>query len=158
MNIFWLDNNLERCAQYHNDKHVVKMVVEYTQLLSSSSRLAGLDQGYKLSHMKHPDNLWLLESRDNWILLRNLTIELGYEYTWRYGYVHKSAIVADSLKVPPIPSRGITKIPLCMPNQYKSEDYIKSYRNYYIGQKAGFSKWKRRDVPEWFNYNGILIK
>lgn len=34
MNIFVLDNNPKRAAQYHCDKHVPKMIVETTQLLS----------------------------------------------------------------------------------------------------------------------------
>lgn len=28
MNIFYLDHNTTKCAQYHNDKHVVKMILE----------------------------------------------------------------------------------------------------------------------------------
>ena len=33
MNVFVLDTNPMRCAQYHCDKHVVKMLLEYTQLM-----------------------------------------------------------------------------------------------------------------------------
>jgi len=36
MNIFVLDNNIELCAQYHNNKHVVKMILETTQLLNNA--------------------------------------------------------------------------------------------------------------------------
>jgi glucose-6-phosphate 1-dehydrogenase len=28
MNIFVLDINTKKCAEYHNDKHVVKMILE----------------------------------------------------------------------------------------------------------------------------------
>lgn len=47
MNIFWLDNDLRQCAIAHCDKHVVKMCVEYAQILSTVSRQAGLEQGYR---------------------------------------------------------------------------------------------------------------
>jgi hypothetical protein len=35
MNIFYLDDNLELNAEYHVDKHCIKMIVEQTQLLCS---------------------------------------------------------------------------------------------------------------------------
>jgi len=28
MNIFVLDTDTKKCAQYHNDKHVIKMILE----------------------------------------------------------------------------------------------------------------------------------
>ena len=39
MNIFYLDKNPKICAMYHNDKHVVKMILEYAQLLSTAHRV-----------------------------------------------------------------------------------------------------------------------
>ena len=35
MNIFLLDTDITKCAQFHCDKHVVKMPIEYAQLLSA---------------------------------------------------------------------------------------------------------------------------
>jgi len=40
MNIFYLDPQPRLCAQYHCDKHVVKMILEYAQLLSTAHRIA----------------------------------------------------------------------------------------------------------------------
>lgn len=39
MNIFYLDRDVSKCAEYHNDKHVVKMIIEYAQLLSTAHRV-----------------------------------------------------------------------------------------------------------------------
>ena len=39
MNIFYLDHNVKSCAEQHVDKHVVKMIVEYAQLLSTAHRV-----------------------------------------------------------------------------------------------------------------------
>ena len=36
MNIFYLHENPERCAEMHCDKHVVKMILETAQLLSTA--------------------------------------------------------------------------------------------------------------------------
>ena len=35
MNIFILDSNHEKCAQYHCDKHVPKMILETAQIMST---------------------------------------------------------------------------------------------------------------------------
>lgn len=159
MNIFWLDRDLKKAAREHVDKHVVKMLVEYTQLLSSSSRLSGLEQGYKLSHTKHPCTLWLLESVENWILLYTLAEYLYEEYKWRYDEKgrHKSYETLKTLRLPPLPRKQFTEPPQCMPDKYKGDDFVIAYRNYYIGEKDYFANWKYRERPEWFNYNGILI-
>jgi hypothetical protein len=58
MNIFLLDSNIKKCAQYHCDKHVVKMILESAQILSTVLRLNGVDQGYKTTHANHPCTLW----------------------------------------------------------------------------------------------------
>ena len=39
MNIFYLDPNPQIAAELHCDKHVVKMVIEYGQLLSTAHRM-----------------------------------------------------------------------------------------------------------------------
>ncbi len=41
MNIFYLDHDTRKCAEMHNDKHVVKMILEYAQLLSTAHRMQG---------------------------------------------------------------------------------------------------------------------
>ena len=39
MNIFYLDKDVKKCAEMHVDKHVVKMILEYAQLLSTAHRV-----------------------------------------------------------------------------------------------------------------------
>ena len=39
MNIFYLNRDTKICAQEHCDKHVVKMIVEYAQLMSTAHRI-----------------------------------------------------------------------------------------------------------------------
>ena len=36
MNLFYLDNDLDKCAEYHVDKHVNKMILEAAQLLCTA--------------------------------------------------------------------------------------------------------------------------
>jgi hypothetical protein len=46
MNIFYLDEDPKICAQYHCDKHVVKMIIEYAQLFSTAHRVLDGFEGY----------------------------------------------------------------------------------------------------------------
>ena len=63
MNIFILDNDSQKCVEYHCDKHVVKMILEYCQLLSTACHVHGIavDGIYKKTHDNHPCAKWLIE-------------------------------------------------------------------------------------------------
>lgn len=53
MNIFYLHPDPSICAKYHVDKHCVKMIVEYAQLLSTAHRiLDGLEQQVRFTPIK----------------------------------------------------------------------------------------------------------
>jgi hypothetical protein len=154
MNIFFLDRDVKKCAQYHCDKHVVKMVLETAQLLCSAHHMISqvTDQvPYKLSHKNHPCSIWVRESLSNYLYLCELGLELCKEYTYRYGKRHKSQDVIEwcvTNKVK-ICDKGFSDPPKAMPDEYKVVDAVESYRNYYLGAKMEFCKWKNRPVPEW---------
>ena len=35
-----------------------------------------------------------------------------------------------------------------MPDEYKCDDYIQAYRNYYINEKKSFAKYTHREMPD----------
>jgi len=108
MNIFYLHNDTKTCAELHVDKHVVKMIVEYAQLLSTAKRMtdgikyeAKSKTGrkvqryrlenpneeatiYKAVHYHHPSAVWARSSTQHYNWLYSLFRELGREYTHRY--------------------------------------------------------------------------
>lgn len=151
MNIFYLDEDLNLNAQYHVDRHVVKMITEQNQLLSSVHWLNNSQAPYKLTHKNHPCAIWARDSLDNYIWLCRMTLSLCKEYTYRYGKIHKGEEVAiwHLNNLPNIPSLGITSRPKCMDNKYKLENVIDSYRNYYIYAKSHLHLWKNREKPYW---------
>jgi len=155
MNIFILDSNPKLAAQYHNDKHVVKMITESAQMLSTAVRTTGLEEGYKISHLNHPCTKWARESIDNWIWLADLALYLHEEWRYRYDHpkskTHKAYEVIENLTIPDLPENGLTPFALAMPEQYKSKDVVESYRIYYKEDKASFSTWKKRGPPPWWN-------
>ena len=159
MNIFILDLDVKKCAKYHVDKHVVKMILETAQLLCGVHHVTAHDTPqvtpqvpYKLSHKNHPCAIWSRESLTNYLVLCELGLELCYEYTYRYGRRHKSQEVIEwcVTNKPNICDKGYTEPPKAMPDEYKVDSVVESYRNYYRGAKVSFAVWKNREKPFWF--------
>ena len=162
MNIFVLDLDVKKCAQYHVDKHVVKMILETAQLLCGVHHMAPQvtpQVPYKLSHKNHPCAIWARESLTNYLYLCELGLELCKEYTYRYGKRHKSQDVIEwcVANKPTIIDKGFTEPAKAMPDEYKVDSVVQSYRNYYIGAKSGFASWKGREIPKWFNKEVELV-
>jgi hypothetical protein len=156
MNIFVLDKDTKRCAQYHNNKHVVKMILETAQLLCGVHHAieAQYEIPYKLSHKNHPSAIWARECLENYIWLCDLGLELCEEYTYRYEKRHKSQEVIEwcLLHAPNLVEKGdITPFALAMPDECKVGDAVQSYRTYYMVEKRSMADWKNREIPEWFN-------
>ena len=156
MNIFILDDTPKRCAQQHCDKHVVKMILETAQILSTAHVIIDDNQiGYKPTHINHPCTQWCCESRDNYDWLFELFEELCLEYKYRYGREHLSWIkYKNVLGEPPENIRwiGQTDFVQAMPDTYKNSDPIQAYRNYYVNEKSNLLQYTRRLTPEWI-YN-----
>ena len=111
MNIFVLDDDPVIAAQSQCDKHVVKMIVESAQMLSTVHRMVDgtmerrpsksgsmiqyfkLDDDretilYKACHFNHPSTIWTRENCQNYKWHYQHFIALCDEYTYRYGKVH----------------------------------------------------------------------
>ena len=164
MNIFYLHDSPAVCAEMHNDKHCIKMILEYSQLLSTAHRvLDGVnnvlpdnrnDYLYKTTHVNHPSAIWVRRCYENYNWLVELLECLHAEYTYRYGKVHKSEALLDFLTSPPdnIPyNESFTEPTPAMPDECKiPNDSIASYRGYYINHKAHLASWKNRSIPNWY--------
>ena len=157
MNIFVLDENPQVAAQMHNDKHVIKMILETSQILCGvhhmSNPISTLQVPYKLSHKNHPCSIWVRDCIENYIWLCDLGLSLCEEYTYRYGKRHKSQDVIEwcITNIPNLRENGdVTPFALAMPDECKVNTAVDSYRLYYITHKKGFSTWKNRNKPEWF--------
>jgi hypothetical protein len=152
MNIFVLDNDINKCAEYHCNCHVVKMITETVQILCSTYYYTSQSHlsPYKLSHSNHPCCKWVRESLSNWLWLQELGLALYQEYQYRYGNkIHKAGDIILQLNKPNLPDMGITKRPQAMPDEYKELDPVKAYRQYYIGDKQHILKYTKREIPEW---------
>jgi hypothetical protein len=163
MNIFFLDENPILSAQYHVDKHVVKMILETAQLLCSVHHVTDQDTDqvpYKLSHKNHPCAIWARKSLSNYLYLCELGLELSKEYTHRYGKQHKSEMVIlwCIMNKPNIPDIGFTEPAKAMPDEFKVDSVVESYRNYYMGAKSDLAAWKNREKPFWFEKKELNLQ
>lgn len=164
MNVFYLDKNPILSAQYHTDKHVIKMILESAQLLCTAINVAANEQitPYKTTHINHPCSIWTRESYDNFKYVWYLMLELEKEWQFRYNHNkrHKSVeslVYFDlngktllDLAESYLPNIGNTSPPLAMPEHCKiSLDPVECYREYYKTEKIPLHKWTNREVPHW---------
>lgn len=148
MNIFVLDSDPTKAAQYQCDRHVVKMVLESAQLLCAAHESAP----YKRTHYNHPCAVWTRSSMSNYKWLLSHAYALAAEYKKRYGKEHKCVEVLDWCRDndPMILDLGLTPFAQAMPDQYKNDDPVVAYRSYYINEKNKIAKWKHGNVPAWY--------
>lgn len=180
MNIFYVDESPEQAAAMLCDKHVIKMITESAQMLSTCHRVldgqlakgpsnsgkrqvplytlsnAVLDKTlYKAVHFNHPCNIWLREDISNYMWLVLHLDAMSREYSRRYkGRVHKcdSMIPLFKENFPTnISNKAPTPPAIAMPDDCKVPgNPVQSYRNFYIKYKSRFAKWTATEIPQWF--------
>jgi hypothetical protein len=155
MNIFVLDKDPHQAAWMVCDKHCVKMIVEGCQMLSTIHHMDGNSDSrlYKPSFKNHPCTIWARETKSNYMWLAGHTLSLSMQYTLRYGKTHKAhELCMYFVQHTPsfIPEGELTAFAQAMPDKYRCNDAVTAYRNYYIGEKAKFAKWKIGNIPDWF--------
>lgn len=148
MNLFILSYNPVECAQMMMDVHIVKIILEAVQMLSSAKRLLTVvadplekpnreDVGkanaldlplYRVAHVNHPVSIWVRESYANYCWTLDLVDAMHDEWRLRYGHgpdkVHKSYAVAAFLRLNPPPldafaQVGLTPFAVAMPDDCK---------------------------------------
>jgi len=178
MNIFFLSKKVSRCARWHCDKHVVKMILETAQLLytahwvleegepdfSSAPCRMGGEVGYKpIRNVRHPSALWVRESLRHYMWLADLGVALCAEYRHRFGkekehrceehifwlWAHPPAALAD---------HGWRQPPQAMPDIWRRHDSVAAYRAYYLGGKAHILTYSGRAVPHWIHKRRVVAK
>lgn len=157
MNIFYLHENPVISAQAMTDKHILKMITETSQLLSTAHRVLDghpvkngrwttyiLDDErndvlYRSTHYNHPCAIWARESFGNYYWLYNHFLALCQEYRNRYGKIHETEHrLGHALKRYPnsMKKKEFTPPALVMPEKYKVErNPVQSYRNYYEAEE-----------------------
>lgn len=187
MNIFVLDSDPAKAAEYMCDKHIPKMILESAQLLCTAhwigwSKMIPPPPGingkakkewlklriphpdlippYSMTHVNHPCGVWARQCWGNYNWLVRHALAQCAEYTKRYGKVMKTEEVirwANRFPPPvfdntnPDDPMGMTPFATAMPDVFRVPgDPVQSYRNYYLGSKVRFAKWKYTNPPSWW--------
>jgi hypothetical protein len=174
MNLFFLDIDPKKCAEYHCDKHVVKMILELVQMLYTAHNVLKTqdlpDDSYRSFSAKHPTCIWIRQNAVNYNYATTVAKHLCEEYTYRYNRIHTCEKHVDWLKAnlptfnkietytpqtilsynKKFQDLGHTPVPLAMYDDVKYPDTFKSYRFYYIVHKREFARWTSRQQPWWY--------
>lgn len=170
MNIFYLHEDPITAAEAMTNKHVVKMILETAQMLSTAHRILDGkltivnkngrnlkhwqhpvydDSFYKATHYNHPSNVWVRESVHNYFWLYIHFCALCNEYRSRYHKDHSTETKLRQLlshfpnNIPDVPMTPV-KVAITNTKWHVPNDPIKSYRNYYIGEKLHLDSDKKR--------------
>jgi hypothetical protein len=173
MNIFILHHNPNKCSKYHSDKHVVKMILELTQLLTcaqyfNNNHNPPYENCYKKTHINHPMSKWVREHNNNYLYTMLLALYLCKEFKYRRNKTHACHFHLIKLRnLKPIAGENIdwgdkirfkivdceydlTPIPMCMPDIYIKKCAVSSYRAYYRS-KVDINTWNwGRNKPKWY--------
>ena len=170
MNLFILSFDPKEIAEFMMDKHISKIILEAVQMLCSALRILEADDEeidatvYKMAHKNHPVTIWCRNSKENFEWTLELIECMHNEWKWRYGHKeekkHKAYLMAEYVKskIPDgnkFPQTGLTQFALAMPVEYKTDDVVRSYRDYYMSpEKQRIATWnKKRSKPEWYTRN-----
>ena len=175
MNIFVLDLDQKLAAEYHCDKHIIKMVTETAQILSTvltHYKTVFVDTKsmlYKPTHVHHPCTKWAAQEITHFVWTVDLLDALINEYDYRFGKPHRyesarrilktcKAVVpnSESIDKPRYYSfAGPDTVVKEVTGNYITSRYyppnitVELYRNYYKNHKKHLHKWTKRETPNW---------
>ena len=129
----------EQSARELDNYRVVKMILESCQMLCTTLNHQGFETPYRNAHFNHPST----------------TEAMLDEYKSRFGQhkVHKCErvlnICKDLFDASLFPHDKPTTLPLCMPDEYKTDNIVKSYRDFYSDKPK--MRYPVDKVPTWFD-------
>lgn len=157
MNIFATSYYPQEAARWLDDRRLLKMILESSQLLANAlyranlARLAPLRKDgspYPCAFLDHPCSRWVSESRENYGWLLQHAQQMVLEYRARFGKVHcmdeQLARMTDRDIRGHLPAVHKTPFANCTP--FKDQPAITAYR-FALAQK-----WKKAEHrPRWTN-------
>lgn len=180
MNIFILsyhtdwEVHMQAQAHSHCDRHVVKMITESVQMLSTAlsdampNRAAGIQHithppATKAAYGNHPCTKWAAESLHNFTYLAHLARALCKEKQHRYPTkpIHSYELwIAELITHLPKYTRVPALFPIAIPDclhatkltgiHVNLDTAADLYQRYYVTHKSEFASWKNRPIPVWY--------
>lgn len=152
MNLFLLDPDHAKCAEYHVKNHVGKQILEAAQVMASAYPGTA---PYKITHKNTSIPVWIRQSRDNFDYAIQYALALCREFEFRRGKKHKTETVINwYIKNPPaLEYKGLTRFPRAFA-EFKgvipeTDCIYTDYREYYRRAKTHLFDWENREKPDW---------
>tara|TARA_R110002012_G_scaffold313697_2_gene525495 strand:+ start:2354 stop:2926 length:573 start_codon:yes stop_codon:yes gene_type:complete len=148
-------------ANSHDILRANKMYIESTQMLATTCNLLGFPTRYKNAHINHPSTKWARESFSNFTTLFRFAKNLKTVYSQNSGKLHHGCddVIAKIDYYMNVPIKGTkifpncfakdepTRLPLCMPIEYQTNDIVDSYRNFFANKDI--IRYYEGSVPSW---------
>jgi len=166
MNAFILDIDLSKNAEYHCDAHVLKLILESTQMASTAFNKTNpwnIEGPMRSSFINHPINIWTRSNINNYTWMCCYGLALCYEYTYRYGrrHVHEGSLISlfqhrYELNLPDLPlDPPHQSVPPRLKRESTWEGAVEAYRDYYRSVKRYEMRtgchWRhKRKEPDWY--------
>lgn len=166
MNLYILDDDINKIAEYYCDAHVNSMILLNVEMLSAINKKFGYQAVYKVSSITKKANNkiieWMSESLGNYVFVRRLTFLLNKEYNKRFDKNnHKSYVGMVSMPILPtycFKNMKMTPFVFEMPDKFKIQnDIVASYRNFYFNHKREMKTWKLGE-PDWWLEKQYCLK
>lgn len=162
MNIFAVDESPVIAARSLCDVHVVKMILETAQLLSTAVHVVtGADNKehglYKPTHINHPSSIWCRENKSNfeWLIHHGVSLNNEWKYRYNHSHNHKSldVILNASKFYNFFPNGNRTPVLRAMDHEFYRDSVVESYREYYKFKKNTLKlfRYTKREEPEWLH-------
>lgn len=162
MNLFVTDLDPVRAAYNLDDKRVVKMALETTQILSTVLHWRGVTGFYKPTHTGHPVTVWAASERCHaaWALQHGLALcEVYEQFGHKPEHACKAVLMAMRRHI-----RVTGREPVWFQNSARNAgvgvDFshlpiVTAYRRYLCVRWPGDSRaptWTNRRKPRWARY------
>ena len=160
MEIYILDKDPQKLAEYLTDRDVVKMNYYILYTLNNAhvtikSKYSS-DMQYRIYMWHKMWTNWIVKSIDNYTYLLNFIPYIMNEVEYRFDRIQNKVETYRkwfSKHYPDLPKIGIIKPPLTIPIGCMTNTTIDSYRNYYRMEKQHHYFWTRRERPRWIDEN-----
>ena len=168
VNLFILDKNLKKSAEYTLDCHISRGIFEATMVFFTARNIMQIKEKYKsyrASHKYHGIIQWIKYSSKNYEFLHDFTKHLNEEYKIRSktNIDHLSFQLFDKAykdfeEIYELFDTHDFSYPYqAMPLTFRQNHdmYVEAYRVYYFFHKRfslPFITWKTRNTPWWFDY------
>lgn len=160
MNIFVVSDRASENANMLDDKRLIKMILETTQMLNTAvvdNYGEEHSMGYKPTHRNHPCTKWVGSRRSRYLWACSLLGFMLLEYTNRFGKVHKceeyTTHFFSKIELFPLDFKEIEPYENCATDFKAISDTFEAYKMQLIkkwNEDKIPPKWTNTEKPEWY--------